>query len=117
MHVRSAAAVGGLLIGLCQASLAQYEVLELGPEEAASPSPTGGVTLFQNVRIFDGKNAALSEPSNVLIRGNIIEQISASPAATEAGAGVRVINANGRVLMPATRIGTCSWRRCLPRSS
>src|SRR6202011_3066995 len=51
-------------------------------------------------RIFDGKNAALSSPSSVLVRGNIIEQISANPALTGTGADVRVINANGRVLMP-----------------
>jgi imidazolonepropionase-like amidohydrolase len=90
-----------LLIGLCQQGLAQYEALELGPEEAAAPTlPTGGATLFQNVRIFDGKNAALSAPSIVLVKGNIIEQISVNPAAATAGADVRVINANGRVLMP-----------------
>ena len=31
------------------------------------------VTLFNNVRVFDGKSAALSAPSNVLVRGNMIE--------------------------------------------
>src|SRR5277367_7101793 len=77
-----------LLIGLCQASLAQYEALELGPEEAAPPSPTGGVTLFQNVRIFDGTSVALSTPSSVLVRGNIIKQISPNPKATPTGADV-----------------------------
>jgi imidazolonepropionase-like amidohydrolase len=89
-----------LLFGLCQPGQAQYEALELGPEEAAPILPAGGVTVFQNVRIFDGKNAALSSPSSVLVRGNIIEQISANPAATQTGADVRVIDANGRVLMP-----------------
>src|ERR1700730_10345632 len=89
-----------LSIGLCQQSLAQHEALELGPEEAAPALPAGGATLFQNVRIFDGKSAALSAPSSVLWKGNIIEKISADPAAAEAGADVRVINANGRVLMP-----------------
>jgi imidazolonepropionase-like amidohydrolase len=89
-----------LLIGLCQQGLAQYEALELGPEEPATPAlPIGGATLFQNVRIFDGKNAALSAPSSVLVKGNTIEQISANAAAGP-GADVRVINANGRVLMP-----------------
>src|ERR1700732_1951930 len=92
--------LAALLFGLCQPGLAQYEALELGPEEAAPALPAAGATLFQNVRIFDGKNAALSSPSSVLVRGNIIEQISANPALTGTGADVRVINANGRVLMP-----------------
>jgi imidazolonepropionase-like amidohydrolase len=58
------------------------------------------VTLFQNVRIFDGRSAALSSPSNVLVRGNVIERISASPIAGGTDANIRVIAANGRVLMP-----------------
>jgi len=89
-----------LLFGVCQPGLAQYEALELGPREAAPILPAAGVTVFQNVRIFDGKNAALSAPSSVLVRGNIIEQISTDPAATQAGADVRVLNSDGRVLMP-----------------
>jgi imidazolonepropionase-like amidohydrolase len=52
--------------------------------------------LFQNVRIFDGKNAALSAPSNVLVRDNKIEKISTA-AITADG---QVINGGGRVLMP-----------------
>jgi imidazolonepropionase-like amidohydrolase len=88
------------LVGLCQPGLAQYEALDLVPEQAAPTLPAAGATLFLNVRIFDGKNAALSAPSSVLVRGNAIEQISVDPAATAAGADVRVINANGRVLMP-----------------
>src|ERR1700709_766102 len=88
------------LVGLCQPGLAQYEALDLVPEQAAPILPAAGDTLFLNVRIFDGKNAALSAPSSVLVRGNIIEQISADPAAKPTGADVRVINANGRVLMP-----------------
>src|ERR1700722_12661090 len=89
-----------LLFGLCQPAQAQYEALDLVPEQAAPTLPAGGGTLFHNVRIFDGKNATLSAPSSVLVRGNIIEQISANPAATGTGTDVRVINANGRVLMP-----------------
>jgi imidazolonepropionase-like amidohydrolase len=89
-----------LSIGLGQASLAQQEALELVPEVAPATSTAGGATLFQNVRIFDGKSAALSAPSNVLVRGNTIDRILASPATIEAGADVRIIDANGRVLMP-----------------
>jgi imidazolonepropionase-like amidohydrolase len=52
------------------------------------------------VRIFDGKSAALSAPSDVLIAGNIIERISTSPIAIDPQASVQVIAGNGRVLMP-----------------
>jgi imidazolonepropionase-like amidohydrolase len=53
--------------------------------------------LFENVRIFDGKGAALSAPSNVLVNGNVIARISAS--AIEATGAVRIAG-NGRTLMP-----------------
>jgi hypothetical protein len=57
------------LIGLCQASLAQdYDLA--GPDLTAPTTlVSGGVTLYQNVRIFDGKSAELSAPCNVLVRG------------------------------------------------
>ena len=57
-----------------------------------------GVTLFQNVRIFDGKSNSLSAPSSVLIKGNVIERISTAPIAAEPG--VTVIAGGGRMLMP-----------------
>ena len=62
------------------------------------PENDAGATLFENVRIFDGKGASLSAPSNVLIKGNIIERISTEPIAAEPG--VTVIAGNGRTLMP-----------------
>ncbi|QOZ38017.1 amidohydrolase family protein [Bradyrhizobium sp. CCBAU 53421] len=52
--------------------------------------------LFQNVRIFDGRNGALSAPSNVLIRNNKIEIISTAAITADA----QVIAGDGRVLMP-----------------
>jgi imidazolonepropionase-like amidohydrolase len=89
------------VIAFCQVSLAQgdadLEAPGLAPfATPASPQPT----LFQNVRIFDGRSAALSAPSNVLVRGNTIARISSGPITMEADANVRVIAANGRVLMP-----------------
>ncbi len=106
----SARILGGLLgptlmlasafvFGSCQVSLAQgdadLEAPGLAPfATPANPQPT----LFQNVRIFDGRSPALSAPSNVLVRGNTIARISVSPITVEAN--VRVIAANGRVLMP-----------------
>lgn len=56
--------------------------------------------LFQNVRIFDGSDAALSAPSNVLVRGNKIEKISTSPIPVDRSANTRIIEGNGKTLMP-----------------
>src|SRR6476659_8245527 len=64
----------------------------------SNPPANAGAVLFQNVRIFDGKSASLSAPSNVLIKGNIIERISTAPIAAEPGA--TAIAGNGRTLMP-----------------
>jgi imidazolonepropionase-like amidohydrolase len=58
------------------------------------------VTLFSNVRIFDGKSDSLSEPSHVLVRGNVIEKISASPIPTDRRADTKLIDCGGRTLMP-----------------
>ncbi|WP_051389799.1 amidohydrolase family protein [Bradyrhizobium sp. Ec3.3] len=52
--------------------------------------------LFQNVRIFDGRNSTLSAPFNVLIRNGKIEKISAAPLTADAQA----IDGGNRVLMP-----------------
>src|SRR4029079_5205475 len=54
--------------------------------------------LFQDVRIFDGRSLALSAPSNVLVRGNLIERISTRPIAVDTIDNVRVIEAGGRGL-------------------
>jgi imidazolonepropionase-like amidohydrolase len=65
--------------------------------------PAGGVgpaTLFDNVRIFDGRTASLSGPANVLVSGSTIERIYPSATTEEANADVRVIAGDGRVLMP-----------------
>ena len=44
---------------------------------AHAQQPAGAVTLFNNVRVFDGKGTALSGPTNVMVRGSLIERISA----------------------------------------
>jgi len=91
-----------LQMGLCRASLAQGDADLEAPGLAPFPTTlaSGTATLFQNVRIFDGKTAVLSAPSNVLVRGNVIERISVDPITVEPNADVRIIAANGRVLMP-----------------
>ncbi|MCP5319901.1 MAG: amidohydrolase family protein [Pseudomonadales bacterium] len=65
----------------------------------AQAAPPAAV-VFENVRIFDGTSSALSEPSNVLVRGNRIESISRQPFAASDAAGALRIAGNGRTLMP-----------------
>ncbi|MEI7745723.1 MAG: amidohydrolase family protein [Chloroflexota bacterium] len=83
-----------LLLGATAPALA-------APAAGPVPAAPGPVTLFQNVRVFDGKGGAVSGPSDVLVRGNKIERISPAgsiPPGAEAGA--TVIPGGGRVLMP-----------------
>ena len=82
--------LAGLSGGLCQASLGQGDADLEAPGLAPFPTPSAGgpATLFQNVRIFDGKSAALSAPSNVLVRDNTIERISVSPITVDTNANV-----------------------------
>ncbi len=70
----------------------------VGPLEAQAPLPS--TTVFQNVRIFDGKSGTLSGPSHVLVRGNKIERISTTPIPTDRSANTTVIDGGGRTLMP-----------------
>jgi imidazolonepropionase-like amidohydrolase len=73
----------------------------LSPDvRAQSTTQAGASTLFQNVRIFDGRSSALSTPSNVLIRGNLIERISEAPIAVDRSATLTIIDGGGRTLMP-----------------
>ncbi|HKE57107.1 MAG TPA: amidohydrolase family protein [Pyrinomonadaceae bacterium] len=56
--------------------------------------------LFENVRVFDGKSAQLSGPTNVLVRGNKIEKISTAPIPVDRSAATQIVNGGGRTLMP-----------------
>lgn len=64
----------------------------------AAESPV--LTLFENVRIFDGKNHTLSGTMNVLVRGNTIEIIAKDPIPIDGGSAATVIAGGGRTLMP-----------------
>ncbi|WFU36390.1 amidohydrolase family protein [Bradyrhizobium brasilense] len=87
--------MSGLRKGVRVSALVASIVMSLVALLPAQAQQDGDV-LFQNVRIFDGRNGALSGPSNVLIRNNKIEKISTGPIAADA----RVIAGDGRVLMP-----------------
>jgi imidazolonepropionase-like amidohydrolase len=73
------------------------------------------VVLFQNVRVFDGKSGALSDPSNVLVRGNKIERISTAPIPTDRSAKTQIIEGGGRTLMPG--LIDAHWHAMLIRSA
>ena len=68
--------------------------------QLSSQTPQPAATVFQNVRIFDGKSGQLSGPSHVLVRGNKIERVSSTPIAAPSGADTTVIDGGGRTLMP-----------------
>ena len=94
------AALPLVAVGLASAARAQ-----------GSPPANASATLFQNVRIFDGKSGSLSAPSNVLVKGNVIERISTTPIASEPG--VDVIAGGGRTLMPG--LIDAHWHAMLAR--
>jgi imidazolonepropionase-like amidohydrolase len=90
-----------LIAGACSGSLAQGDADLEAPGLEPFSAPVGdGATLFQNVRIFDGRSAALSAPANVLVKDGAIARISEGPIDLDANAKVRIIAAGGRVLMP-----------------
>ena len=94
--LRHSLVLAACILGFRQASMGQEAPGTAAPGALAS----GTATLFQNVRIFDGKSGALSAPSNVLVTGNKIEVISVNPISTDSHPTVRVIAGNGRVLIP-----------------
>ena len=69
-------------------------------QQPSSPETTPSVTLFQNVRVFDGKNPTLTGPTNVLVRANTIEKISNLPIPADRSGNTQIINGGGRTLMP-----------------
>jgi len=67
---------------------------------AQGPKPGNIATLFQEVRIFDGRSHALSTAMHVLVRGGIVEKISQDPIPTDSSVNPRIIAGGGRTLMP-----------------
>jgi imidazolonepropionase-like amidohydrolase len=73
----------------------------------------GATTLFNNVRVFDGRGPSLSEPTNVLVRGNLIERISRTPIPVDRSATTTIIDGGGRTLMPG--LIDAHWHAMLAR--
>jgi imidazolonepropionase-like amidohydrolase len=91
-----------LIVSLARSFALLVVVLAIAerPSRVNAQTGTEGASgvLFQSVRIFDGRGVALSAPSNVLVKGNVIERISTAPIAAEPG--LTVIPGGGRTLMP-----------------
>lgn len=85
------------LVATAAALLGSLTLARTAAPDAESPSSQ---TLFRNVRIFDGKAAALTAPMNVLVTGNQIETISAEAIPTNRRADTVLIDGGGRTLMP-----------------
>src|SRR5215467_519896 len=92
-------------------ALALFWSLPLAAQNPASEP----VTLFQNVRIFDGKSGTLSAPSHLLVRGNKIEKISTTPLPVDRRADTVLINGGGRTLMPG--LIDVHWHAMMIRST
>jgi len=81
--------------------LALTAIAALMPKTAFSQAEEPAAsTLFRRVSLFDGAGAVLSEPMDVLIRGNVIERISSETIQVDDLANVTVIPGDGRTLMP-----------------
>jgi imidazolonepropionase-like amidohydrolase len=94
-----ALAAGGLL-SLFAAPLRYVATLsKQGANRTAQLAPVAqpSVTLFKNVKVFDGKSDKLTASTSVLVVGNKIEKIGSEIAAPE---DATVIDAEGRTLMP-----------------
>ena len=68
-----------------------------GAQDGQTATAEPGETLFRNVRVFDGSASALSRPTNVLVRGNVIAAIGPEAIPT---AATKTIDGRGRTLMP-----------------
>jgi imidazolonepropionase-like amidohydrolase len=99
--------------GLASAILSCLLFLTAGV--ASAQQGATAVTLFNNVRVFDGKSAALSAPTNVLVRGNLIERISQAPIAVDRSATTRIIDGGGRTLMPG--LTDAHWHATMVRAT
>lgn len=75
-------------------------IVSTSAEHVSAQQPPPSVTLFQNVRVFDGKSPELSTPTNVLVRQGLIEKISNQPIPTDRRGDTRLIDGRGLTMMP-----------------
>lgn len=88
------------LIGLLVAAAVSAQTTRPSGGDSLLRDVPAPVTIFENVRIFDGRSPELSGPSTVLVRGKTIEKITAASDSTDRPADALVIDGGGRTLMP-----------------
>jgi len=86
----------GFLINAGAAGVALSGGLNTAHAQTIQPK----ATLFENVRIFDGKSDKLSPPSNVLVVGNVIRSISMAAIPALPDFALTRVQGNGRTLTP-----------------
>ncbi len=96
MQFRYRVILGALLVALVGFAVPSGCARSQPTASAQTPPPSNIV--FENVRVFNGKSAQLSAPSNVLVVGNKIKTVSTG--AVFSGGGATRIKGGGRVLMP-----------------
>lgn len=75
-------------------------LVSMAPCIFAQDTPTPKLTIVSNVNIFDGLADKLHKNKHVLIKGNLIEQISDEPLAVVQTTNVTQIDGKGMTLMP-----------------
>ena len=91
-------------------SLALVAPTSLGLCGSGHAQSTSSATLFQNVRVFDGKSGALTPATSVLVEGNKIARIAASITPPS---GASIVAGGGRTLMPG--LSDMHWHAMLVR--
>lgn len=85
------------MLGLGKAVLSACAMLATVAAAETVKAQTPTETLFKNVRVFDGRSDALSAPTSVLVRGNLIASVG-DPVA--AASDAMIVDGGGRTLMP-----------------
>lgn len=96
-------------------SAASLCALVFSTSAARAQQINGAIALFNNVRVFDGKGISLSEPTNVLVRGNLIDKISRAPIPVDRSATTTIIDGGTRTLMPG--LIDAHWHAMLIRAT
>lgn len=79
-------------------ALIALAIVWTAPAWSQNAQPSG--VLFENVRVFTGTSDRVSAPSNVLVVGHVIRQLSTAPISVPPEISVTRISGDGRTLMP-----------------